>query len=47
MKVDCVYPILRGYDGRLWERHTLPVILFTQGQQKCIMTSDAYIGGMA
>ena len=38
MKADCVYPILRGYDGRLWERHTLPVILFTQGQRKCIMT---------
>ena len=24
MKADCVYPILQGYDGRLWERHTLP-----------------------
>ena len=28
----CVYPLLWGYDGRLWERHTLPVILLTQGQ---------------
>ena len=42
----CV-PDTAGLRRKLWERHTLPVILFTQGQQNCIMTSDAYIGGMA
>jgi len=46
LEADCASQMLQTCGVKLWAKLILPVIPFTRERRKCIMTSDAYTGGM-